>query len=74
MRLFLYVSLEYSKNSINKYNDRSIETSKMIEEYIQLAKDINQEQLRGNEIEINLDGIVFYDWIHMKQYSARYKF
>ncbi|MGN7266813.1 hypothetical protein ACTHP0_10800 [Staphylococcus epidermidis] len=46
----------------------------MIEEYIQLAKDINQEQLRGNEIGINLDGIVFYDWIHMKQYSARYKF
>ena len=34
-------------NSINKYNSRSIETSKVIEELIQLAKDIKQEQQRG---------------------------
>ena len=44
MRRYLNVSLK--RNSINKYNSRSIETSKVIEELIQLAKDIKQEQQR----------------------------
>lgn len=48
-------------NSINKYNNRSIETSKVIEELIQLAKDIKQEQQRGNELGLNSDEIAFYD-------------
>ena len=48
-------------NSINKYNSRSIETSKVIEELIQLAKDIKQEQQRGNESGLNSDEIAFYD-------------
>lgn len=48
-------------NSINKYNSRSIETSKVIEELIQLAKDIKQEQQRGNKLGLNSDEIAFYD-------------
>ena len=48
-------------NSINKYNSRSIETSKVIEELIQLAKDIKQEQQRGKELGLNSDEIAFYD-------------
>ena len=48
-------------NSINKYNSRSIETSKVIEELIQLAKDIKQEQQRGIELGLNSDEIAFYD-------------
>ena len=48
-------------NSINKYNSRSIETSKVIEELIQLAKDIKQEQQLGNELGLNSDEIAFYD-------------
>ncbi|PNZ42459.1 type I restriction endonuclease subunit R [Staphylococcus simulans] len=48
-------------NSINKYNSRSIETSKVIEELIQLAKDIKQEQQQGNELGLNSDEIAFYD-------------
>lgn len=48
-------------NSINKYNSRSIETSKVIEELVQLAKDIKQEQQRGNELGLNSDEIAFYD-------------
>ncbi|MCE4976469.1 type I restriction endonuclease subunit R [Staphylococcus hominis] len=48
-------------NSINKYNSRSIETSKVIEELIQLAKDIKQEQQRGNELGLNSGEIAFYD-------------
>ncbi|HDB3715372.1 TPA: type I restriction endonuclease subunit R [Staphylococcus aureus] len=48
-------------NLINKYNSRSIETSKVIEELIQLAKDIKQEQQRGKELGLNSDEIAFYD-------------
>lgn len=48
-------------NSINKYNSRSIETSKVIEELIQLAKDIKQEQQRGKELVLNSYKITFYD-------------
>ena len=50
---------EMLRNSINKYNSRSIETSKVIEELIQLAKDIKQEQQRGNELGLNSDEIAF---------------
>ncbi|HCV8138098.1 TPA: type I restriction endonuclease subunit R [Staphylococcus aureus] len=48
-------------NSINQYNSRSIEASKVIEELIQLAKDIKQEQQRGSELGLNSDEIAFYD-------------
>ena len=48
-------------NSINKLNSCSIETSKVIEELIQLAKNIKQEQQRGNELGLNSDEIAFYD-------------
>ena len=33
----------------------------MIEELIQLAKDIKQEQQRGKELGLNSDEIAFYD-------------
>lgn len=48
-------------NSINQYNSRSIEASKVIEELIQFAKDIKQEQQRGSELGLNSDEIAFYD-------------
>ena len=47
--------------SIKKYNNRSIETSKIIEQLIQLAKDLNEEHRRGNELGLNSDEIAFYD-------------
>ncbi|MDT4035841.1 type I restriction endonuclease subunit R [Staphylococcus hominis] len=64
MKTNVTVSKRFSEmlgNSINKYNSRSIETSKVIEELIQLAKDIKQEQQRGNELGLNSDEIAFYD-------------
>ena len=64
MKMNATVSKRFSEmlgNSINKYNNRSIETSKVIEELIQLAKDIKQEQQRGNELGLNSDEIAFYD-------------
>lgn len=47
------VSKQFSEmlgKSIQKYNNRSIEASKVIEELIQMAKEINQEQQRGKNL------------------------
>ncbi|MBB4832595.1 type I restriction enzyme R subunit [Staphylococcus hominis] len=52
---------EMLEQSIKKYNNRSIETSKIIEQLIQLAKDLNEEHRRGNELGLNSDEIAFYD-------------
>ncbi len=47
--------------SIQKYNNRSIEASKVIEELIQMAKEIKQEQKRGNDLGLSTEEIAFYD-------------
>lgn len=58
------VSKQFSEmlgKSIQKYNNRSIEASKVIEELIQMAKEINQEQQRGKDLGLSTEEIAFYD-------------
>lgn len=58
------VSKQFSEmlgKSIQKYNNRSIEASKVIEELIQMAKEINQEQQRGKNLGLSTEEIAFYD-------------
>ena len=52
---------EMLSKSIQKYNNRSIEASKVIEELIQMAKEIKQEKKRGNDFGLSTEGIAFYD-------------
>ncbi|WP_192977712.1 type I restriction endonuclease subunit R [Mammaliicoccus vitulinus] len=52
---------EMLSKSIQKYNNRSIEASKVIEELIQMAKEINQEQQRGKDLGLSTEEIAFYD-------------
>lgn len=52
---------EMLSKSIQKYNNRSIEASKVIEELIQMAKEINQEKERGKELGLSTEEIAFYD-------------
>ena len=52
---------EMLSKSIQKYNNRSIEASKVIEELIQMAKEIKQEQKRGNDLGLITEEIAFYD-------------
>ncbi len=52
---------EMLSKSIQKYNNRSIEASKVIEELIQMAKEIKQEQKRGNDLGLSTEEIAFYD-------------
>ena len=48
-------------DALNKYRNRSIETSQVIEELIQMAKDFRTEKDRGQNLGLNNDELVFYD-------------
>lgn len=52
---------EMLSKSIQKYNNRSIEASKVIEKLIQIAKEIKQEQKRCNDLGLSTEEIAFYD-------------
>lgn len=52
---------EMLRNSIEKYNRRSIETAKIIEELIELAKEMNNAQHRGDDLGLTSDEAAFYD-------------
>jgi type I restriction enzyme R subunit len=52
---------EMLENVIQKYQNRGIETSQVIEELIALAKDINNADKRGEELGLTEDEVAFYD-------------
>ncbi len=52
---------ELLQNAINKYQNRAIETVQVIEELIQLAKDMKDAQSRGVKLGLNEDELAFYD-------------
>lgn len=49
------------QDTLRKYNNRAIETSQVIEELIQMAKDFQAEVLREAELGLSPDEIAFYD-------------
>jgi type I restriction enzyme R subunit len=49
------------ENSIRKYQNRAIETAQVIEELIQLAKDMRQADKRGKNLGLSQDEVAFYD-------------
>ncbi|MDR4187790.1 DEAD/DEAH box helicase [Bacillus cereus] len=52
---------EMLQNSLNKYNKRTIETSKVIEELIELAKEMDAAYKRGEQTGLVKEEIAFYD-------------
>jgi len=52
---------EMLNNAINKYNKRAIETSKIIEELIELAKEMNESYKAGEATGLSNEEIAFYD-------------
>lgn len=49
------------ENAVNQYNKRAIETSKVIEELIDLAKDMQASYQSGEEGDMTPDELAFYD-------------
>ncbi len=52
---------EMLEQSLRRYQNRAIETAKIIEELIQLAKDMRQAALRGEALGLSDDEVAFYD-------------
>lgn len=52
---------EMLDNSIQRYNNRSIQASKVIEELIQLAKQMQEDQAKGKNLGLSTEEIAFYD-------------
>jgi len=52
---------EMLEQALRKYQNRAIETAKIIEELIQLAKDMRQAGRRGEELGLSDDEVAFYD-------------
>jgi type I restriction enzyme R subunit len=52
---------EMLEQSIRKYQNRAIETAQVIEELIQLAKDLREAEARGAALGLSDDEVAFYD-------------
>ena len=53
--------MEMLEKTINRYTNKSIEAAQAIEELIELAKKIKEEQSKGKELGLNNDEKAFYD-------------
>lgn len=49
------------EDAVKKYQNRSIEAAQVIDELIQLAKDMKKAQERGDELGLTDDEVAFYD-------------
>jgi type I restriction enzyme R subunit len=52
---------EMLEKSIRAYQNRAIETAQIIEELIQLAKEMRHAQQRGQDLKLSEDELAFYD-------------
>jgi type I restriction enzyme, R subunit len=52
---------EMLEQALRRYQNRAIETAKVIEELIQLAKDMKKAEQRGDELGLSDDEVAFYD-------------
>jgi type I restriction enzyme R subunit len=52
---------ELLDQAVRKYQNRAIETAQVIEELIQLAKDMRAANARGEALNLNEDELAFYD-------------
>ncbi|MGB7444179.1 MAG: type I restriction enzyme endonuclease domain-containing protein, partial [Coleofasciculaceae cyanobacterium] len=59
------------ENTIKRYQNRSIETSQVITELIELAKDIRQAQSRGENLGLTEDEVAFYDALEVNDSAVQ---
>lgn len=52
---------EMLRNSLDKYRNRSVETSVVIEELIKLAKELRESADRGEELNLTKEELAFFD-------------
>ncbi len=59
------------QNALNKYHNRAIEASQVIEELIAMAKDFRAAAERGHDLGLNPAEVAFYDALETNEASVR---
>ena len=59
------------QKTLSKYHNRAIETAKVIEELIQMAKDFAAASKHGEELGLNFDELAFYDALAENESAMR---
>lgn len=62
---------ELLEQSIRKYQNRAIETAQVIEELIQLAKDMRAASARGEALNLTEDELAFYDALEVNDSAVK---
>jgi type I restriction enzyme R subunit len=57
--------------AVRKYQNRAIETAQVIEELIQLAKDMRAANARGEALKLNEDELAFYDALEVNDSAVK---
>ena len=62
---------EMLEQSVRKYQNRAIETAQVIEELIQLARDMREAGRRGEQLGLSEDELAFYDALETNDSAVR---
>jgi type I restriction enzyme, R subunit len=62
---------ELLEQSVRKYQNRAIETAQVIEELIQLAKDMRAAAARGEELHLSEDELAFYEALEVNDSAVK---
>jgi type I restriction enzyme R subunit len=62
---------EMLEKTIRKYQNKTIETAKVIEELIRLAKDMREANKRGEELNLTEDELAFYDALEVNDSAVK---
>jgi type I restriction enzyme R subunit len=62
---------EMLEKAIRKYQNRAIETAQIIEELIELAKDVREAGRRGEDLGLSDDEVAFYDALEVNDSAVK---
>jgi len=62
---------ELLEQAVRKYQNRAIETAQVIEELIQLAKDMRAATKRGEDLKLTEDELAFYDALEVNDSAVK---
>jgi type I restriction enzyme R subunit len=62
---------EMLEKAIKRYQNKSIETAQVIEELIELAKEMREAKRRGEELNLNEEELAFYDALEVNDSAVK---
>ena len=63
--------MEMLDKTIKQYTNRAIETARVVEELIELAKTINEDKKEGEKLGLNEDEVAFYDALEVNDSAVK---